>query len=187
MGKDSKKEEGKEPGKKEERKPEHKEERIAKPEKRVQNVIRLGETNLDGNKNVVSAIRDVKGVSFTLAHVIANVSGFGNKKVGDLSDEELKKLDDMINNPQKYNIPSWLYNRRKDFETGEDKHLSVSQLELTQKMDIGREKKLKSYRGVRHIFELPVRGQRTRGSFRKGKVVGVSRKQKAQRAAKSGK
>jgi small subunit ribosomal protein S13 len=39
-------------------------------------------------------------------------------------------------------------------------------------------KKMKSYRGVRHIFNLPVRGQRTKSNFRKnkGKVTGVKRK-----------
>ena len=166
---------------------EHKEEEKTKTEKKVQNIIRLGETNLDGTRSVKSAILGVKGVSFSFAKAVAKISGFGDKKVGDLSEDELKKLEDMINHPEKYQIPSWLYNRRKDPETGEDKHMSVSQLELTEKLDTGREKKLKSYRGVRHIMNLPVRGQRTRGSFRKGKVVGVSRKARAQQAAKSGK
>ena len=38
-------------------------------------------------------------------------------------------------------------------------------------------KKIKSYRGIRHMFGLPVRGQRTRSNFRpnKGKVQGVKR------------
>ena len=171
----------------EEKKAEHREEEKVKTEKKVQNIIRLGETNLDGTKSVKSAILGIRGVSFSFAKVIAKISGFGEKKVGDLSEDDLKKLEDMINHPEKYEIPLWLYNRRKDPETGKDKHLSVSQLELTEKLDIGREKKLKSYRGMRHIMNLPVRGQRTRGSFRKGKVVGVSKKARAQQAAKSGK
>lgn len=158
-----------------------------KGERKVQNIIRLGETNLDGTKSVKSAILGVKGVSFAFANAIAKVSGFRDKKVGDLSEDELKKLEGMINHPEKHQIPLWLCNRRKDPETGENKHLSVSQLELTQKMDIGREKKVKSYRGMRHIMDLPVRGQRTRGSFRKGKVVGVSKKERAKESAKKGK
>ena len=156
-------------------------------EKKIQNIIRLGETNLDGTRGVASAILGVKGVSFAFANAIAKVSGFGNKKVGDLSENELKKLEDMINHPEKYQIPLWLYNRRKDPETGENKHLSVSQLELRERLDTGMEKKIKSYRGMRHIMDLPVRGQRTRGSFRKGKAVGVSKKARARQAAKSGK
>ncbi len=174
-----------EKGRKEE-KVESREEGKAK-ERKVQNVIRLGETNLDGTRVVASAILGIRGVSFAFANAIAKISGFEKKKVGDLSDDELKKLEDMINHPEKYQIPLWLYNRRKDPETGENKHLSVSQLELTQKLDIGKVKKIKSYKGMRHIMGLPVRGQRTRGSFRKGKVVGVSRKARAKQAAKSGK
>ncbi len=157
---------------------------MEKGERKVQNVIRLGETNLDGTKNVTTAILGIKGVSFSFAHAIAHVSGLGERKVGDLSEDELKKLEDVINNPGKYGIPSWLYNRNKDPETGENKHLTVSQLELAEKMDIGREKKIKSYRGMRHIMGLPVRGQRTRSSFRKGKTMGVSRKSKGQQTGK---
>jgi small subunit ribosomal protein S13 len=160
------------------------EEKKAKPEKKVQNIIRLGETNLDGTKKVASAIRDIRGVSFSLANAIAHVSGFGEKIVGDLSESEFSRIEDIINNPEKYQIPLWLCNRRKDPETGEDRHLTTSQLEFAQKMDIVRERKMKSYRGVRHSLGLPVRGQRTRGSFRKGKVVGVSRKAKAKKGGK---
>jgi small subunit ribosomal protein S13 len=43
-------------------------------------------------------------------------------------------------------------------------------------MDINELKRIKCYRGIRHAAKLPVRGQRTRGSFRTGKTVGVSRK-----------
>ncbi len=48
-------------------------------------------------------------------------------------------------------------------------------------------KKIKSYKGVRHMFGLTVRGQRTRSNFRKnkGKVrLGVTRK-KAEPAKKN--
>jgi small subunit ribosomal protein S13 len=72
-----------------------------------------------------------------------------------------------------------MFNRRKEPETGETKHITTSQVEFIQKMDIDREKKIRSYRGVRHSLGLPVRGQRTRSSFRKGTTVGVQRKAKA--------
>jgi len=156
----------------------------AKPERKI---IRLGETNLDGSKRVDVAIRQVKGVSFVFANAVAKTLGFENRSLGDLSESELKTLEDALTNPAKYDIPSWLFNRRKDPDSGTDTHLLTSNLELTQKMDIDRMKKIKCYRGVRHILDLPVRGQRTRSSFRKGKTIGVSRKAKAKQAAKSGK
>jgi small subunit ribosomal protein S13 len=146
------------------------------PQKRkVQEIIRLAETNLDGGKKVKVAIRDVRGVSFMFSNAVTKVVGFGDKRLGELSEHELSHLEDVIANPGKFGIPAWLYNRKRDPITGKDAHLTVSKLELRHKMDINEMKKLKSYRGVRHIVGLRVRGQRT-GSGSGGKTVGVSRK-----------
>jgi small subunit ribosomal protein S13 len=152
-----------------------------KPARAAKQIVRLAETNLDGGKPVRAAIRSIRGVSFMLSNAISSVSGLGDRKLADLSDGELKNLEDIILNPGKHGIPAWLYNRRSDPSSGKDSHLSVSTLDFTSKMDIDQMKKIKSYRGIRHIHHLPVRGQRTRGSFRKGKTVGVSKKKAAQK------
>ncbi|RLI97810.1 MAG: 30S ribosomal protein S13 [Candidatus Aenigmatarchaeota archaeon] len=157
-----------------------------KPESKAVNIIRMAETNLDGTKNVFDAIRDVKGISFMLANAISKASGIGSKKLGDLTDQEREKLEDMVMNPQKLGLPAWMYNRRKDPKTGKDSHLTVSELEFTKKMDIDQMKKFKTYKGVRHASGLPVRGQRTRGSFRKGKTLGVSKKKEQPATKKKG-
>lgn len=146
----------------------------AKKEARVKDIIRLVETNLDGGKKVRVAIRKIRGVSFMFSNAVAKNIDFADKKLGELSEQEMQKLEEVIMNPERFGIPSWLYNRRKDPATGKDSHLSVSRLELTQKMDINEMKKMKSYRGVRHILGLRVRGQRT--SSGGGKAVGVIRK-----------
>ncbi len=145
-------------------------------ERRIKQIIRLAETNLDGEKPVRTAIRSIRGVSFMLSNAIASVTGFGDKNLGQLSGEEYKRLEDVIANPEKHNIPVWLLNRRADPMTGEDRHLTVSKLEFAHKMDINEMKKLKTYKGVRHAVGLTVRGQRTRSSFRRGSIVGVKRK-----------
>ncbi len=147
-----------------------------KPARPTQQIIRLVETNIDGNKPVRAAIRSIKGIGFMFSNAISKVSGLGDRKLSDLSDGELKNLEEIILNPDKHGIPLWLYNRRFDPVRGDTRHISVSTLDFTQKIDIDRMKRFKSYRGVRHIQHLPVRGQRTRGSFRKGKTVGVSKK-----------
>ncbi len=144
--------------------------------KKVQSIIRFGETNLDGSKKVRHALRQVKGISFAFSNAVCHVSGLGDKVFSDLSDQEMSKLEEIITNPLKHNMPKWMVNRRMDPESGVDRHLTTSQLDFNSNMDINRMKRIKSYKGVRHIFKLPVRGQRTRGSFRKGKVVGVSKK-----------
>ncbi|MHA1596704.1 MAG: 30S ribosomal protein S13, partial [Candidatus Asgardarchaeia archaeon] len=57
-------------------------------------------------------------------------------------------------------------------------HLLGSDLILRINMDIQREKKLRSWRGMRHALGLKVRGQKTRTTGRTGRTVGVRRKKK---------
>jgi small subunit ribosomal protein S13 len=98
------------------------------------------------------------------------------KQVGSLSVDEVKKIEDVIKNPLKYKIPNFILNRRKDYDTGEDKHLTAADLKLITGFDIKRFKKIRSYKGIRHAMGKPVRGQRTKGHFRHGKTVGVRKK-----------
>jgi small subunit ribosomal protein S13 len=75
-------------------------------------------------------------------------------------------------------LPDYLKNRRMDFETGENKHLISSDLDLKKEFDIKRLKNIKSYRGYRHVAGLPTKGQRTRSHFRKNKAKGAGIKKK---------
>ena len=70
-----------------------------------------------------------------------------------------------------------MLNRKHDPESGQDRHLLVAELDFEKDNDIKRMKMIRSYRGLRHMFGYPVRGQRTRSNFRKnkGKVMGVKR------------
>lgn len=145
-------------------------------DKNFKGIIRISETNLDGGKSVRIGIINVKGISFMFSNAISSVCSFSEKLIGDLTDQEIKQLEDIIENPGKYNIPVWLYNRRFDPTTGSHIHQTVSTLTFTKTMDINNMKKLKTYKGVRHSIGLPVRGQRTRSSFRKGSTVGVRKK-----------
>lgn len=146
--------------------------------------MRLAETNLNGSLPVRRAILGIRGVGNMLSAAVSSVSGLGDKTMSSLSPEEMKKLGDVLANPEKHGIPTWMLNRRFDPFTGEDKHLLVSKLQFAQKKDIDEMRKFKTYKGVRHSQHLPVRGQRTRGAFRKGKTVGVKKKKAAPAKAK---
>lgn len=150
----------------------------------TQQIIRLVETNIDGKKEVAAAIRRIDGISFMFANAIVKAGHFQKKKIGDLSEDDIKTLESIILHPEKHGIPAWMLNRRKDPVTGEAKHLTSSTLEFTQRMDINEMKKMKTYKGIRHSLGLPVRGQRTRASFRSGKSVGVVKKKAQPGAAK---
>ena len=135
-------------------------------------IVRIGNADLNGNKKLMYALTRIKGVKYMFANAICEALGLDkNMKVGNLSDDDIEKIEDAIRNPSKYNIPSWLFNRRKDPETGEDIHLISNDLDFAIQQDLNLLKKTKSYRGIRHALGLPVRGQRTKSNFRKSKVV----------------
>lgn len=137
-------------------------------------LIRVSNVDLDGSKPLLHALRKIRGVSYSFANAICNTLDLDkNQKAGSLTKEQVKRLEDEIKNPS---FPAWLLNRRKDTETAKDKHLIEAGLKLQREFDIKRLQRIKSYRGLRHAQGLPVRGQRTKGHFRKGKTVGVQRK-----------
>lgn len=143
----------------------------------VKGIVRLAEADLEGTRKTGHALMKIRGVGKTLSKVMADVSGIDpNKMIGTLTDEEAKRLEDIILHPGKYGIPAFLLNRRSDPETGEDLHKTSSELIFVKKNDIDSMKKMQCYKGVRHQFGLPVRGQRTRSSFRTGGGIGVVKK-----------
>ncbi len=145
--------------------------------KEIKGIVRIAGTDIKGDTQLFVSLQKIKGVSGSLANAICRIHNLDqNRKVGTLGATEIKKIEETLKNPTKFGIPSWMVNRRKDLETGEDRHLAGPDLTLTQTQDIKRMIRIKSYKGVRHMFGLPVRGQRTRSSFRKGRTVGVVRK-----------
>ncbi|MEM5870954.1 MAG: 30S ribosomal protein S13 [Candidatus Aenigmatarchaeota archaeon] len=147
-------------------------------------VVRLIDTDIDGTLPIRRAIWKIKGVSFSYGNAVCKVfkevTGIDREfLIGNLNDEQIQILEDIIRNPQKYNIPSWLYNRRKDIYDGKDYHIVGDDVKIKMQFDIKREIELGTYRGWRHKLGQPVRGQRTRSHFRRGQTVGVIRNKEA--------
>jgi len=143
----------------------------------LRGIVRLAGADMKGEKQLMIAIRQIKGIGPSMANAVVKVGGFDpKKKIGLLSDSELKKLEDIVTNPKKHNIPKWALNRKNSPDTGEDDHLISSELTFANRQDIKNLIDMKCYRGTRHMYGLPARGQRTRSSFRKGKTVGVVKK-----------
>lgn len=163
---------------KEEQKKEKPKPRIERREVEGKELIRVANTDLDGKKTVIQAIKSIKGIGHTMAKVICSASGFNpNIKLGSLDENGIVKLEGVIRNPENYGVPAYLLNRRKDIETGKDIHLTGSDVDVAKRFDIQRMVNIKTYRGWRHMLGQPVRGQSTRSSFRqKGRAVGVMKK-----------
>lgn len=142
-------------------------------------LVRVASTDLDGKKSVLYALTKIKGVDISFANAVLSVTDIPkDKKAGVLTDSDVEKLNKVFEDPSKHGFPSWLYNRRRDYETGEDIHLISADLDFTKDADIKRLKKTKSNRGMRHAWNLPLRGQRTKANFRrsKKKLTGPKRK-----------
>jgi len=146
-------------------------------------IIRMMGNDLDGTRNVVYALTKIRGVDIRLANAIVKKAGIPlEKRLGFLSDIEIRKIEEIVRNLEDYDLPAWLLNRRKDLETGKDLHITTSDLDLQTKIDIERKKTLRSWQGYRHAYGLRVRGQRTRTTGRKGKAVSVRKKREVKPA-----
>jgi len=139
-------------------------------------IVRLHGTNVDGTKLVPYALTEVKGVGVRLARAIVKQLALDpTERLGNLSDADVKRLEEAVEKPQSVGLPTWMVNRRKDPMTGEDLHLLTADLTLRNKDDIDIMRETRSWKGDRHSKGLKVRGQRTKTTARKGRSVGVSR------------
>ncbi|RLF24212.1 MAG: 30S ribosomal protein S13 [Thermoprotei archaeon] len=141
-------------------------------------VVRLAETDLDGTRNVVEALARICGIGWNTAVAVCRIVGIDTRRrLGELSDAELRKVEEVIRKLHEY-VPGWFCNRPKDPRTGKDVHLVGSDLVLAVRADVELLKKIKCWRGIRHSLGLKVRGQRTRTTGRTGVTIGVTKKPK---------
>ena len=145
-------------------------------------IVRVIGKDLDGTKSIDVGIQGIKGIGQRVGGMIA--SEFRkentvpkNKRLGELTDAEIHKLEEIIQAPEKHQLPTWSLNRQKDYETGIHKHLTMNDLAFSLRTDLTRMAETKSYKGLRHMWGLTVRGQKTKSRHRgKGGVVSVTKK-----------
>jgi small subunit ribosomal protein S13 len=140
-------------------------------------ILRIVDKDVDGTLKTPYALNKVKGISLSLANAILKKAAINpDTRAGFLTETDVEKIEEIIKEPTKYGIPSWLLNRRKDAEVGKDMHVISADLVLKTKMDIEQMKEIRSWRGYRHAYGLKVRGQRTKTTGRSGKALGVKKK-----------
>ncbi len=143
-----------------------------------QHRVRVAGVVLDGSLPLERALTEIKGVGPRIANIVGhNFAVSEKKRIGDLSEQEIDELEKVLDSLASV-VPPWMLNRRKDPESGKNRHLLGPDLDMQLREDINLMRRLKTYKGVRHSLNLPVRGQRTRTSFRKGATLGVSRRKK---------
>ncbi len=140
-------------------------------------MLRIAGSDVAGTLKTVYALKEIKGISMSLSNAILRKANINpDLRVGFLTESDVTKIEEIIEDPTKYNLPAWLFNRRKDTETGRDMHLTSAELVLKTKTDIEQAKEIRSWRGYRHAYSLKVRGQHTKTTGRAGKALGVKKK-----------
>lgn len=123
-------------------------------------MARIAGIDLPKKKRSEVGLTYIYGIGRTTARTILGRAGVDfNKKIGDLTNDEVAKIRGIITS---------------DFKV-EGALRSEVQMNIKRLMDIG------CYRGIRHRRGLPVRGQRTRTNARtrKGKRKTVAGRKKA--------
>lgn len=123
-------------------------------------MVRILGVTLPDNKRIDYSLTLIYGIGWKNVVKILSAAGVSpNKKVNEITEEELKKINEVI---------------EKNFKVEGDLREMVNE-------NIKRLKEIGCYRGLRHIRNLPVRGQRTKSNARtkrgKRKTVGALKKE----------
>lgn len=128
-------------------------------------VVRIQGENIPMNKRAEIALTVIFGIGRSRARKILLQNNIKNKKIEDLTEEEINKI--------RYCIE----------RGGGDDFKTAGALRTQIFNDIKSLKDIGCYRGIRHIKGLPVRGQRTKTNCRtrKGPRKTVANKKKAEK------
>jgi len=141
-------------------------------------IVRIANTDIKGSKKVLKGLCSIRGIGDMFSNAILKSAEISvKKKIGELSEAEIKKIEQIIKSPEEFKIPSFLFNRKMDPETMKDEHIIGSDLKLQNDFDIRRMKRIRSYKGIRHNLGLKVRGQRLK-RFRRGGAAIAKKKVK---------
>ncbi len=138
-------------------------------------IVRIADTDLRGSESLECELTKIKGISINLSKAIMKAAKLTGIQVGYLKDAEAQQIEAVLADPEAFGLPAWLLNRRKDLESGKNRHLIGADLTLQTSADIDLMRESRSWKGTRHSLGLKVRGQRTKTTARSGRVVSVRR------------
>ena len=134
---------------------------------------------MNGKQKAPFGFRQIRGLGRRFSFLTLKIAQVDcNKRTGEVTDEEVKVISDIIARPTDYNIPKWFLNRQHDPRNGQYSQLISNQLDTMLREDLERMRKIKQHRGLRNFWGIRVRGQRTKSTGRCGKTLGVTKKKK---------
>jgi small subunit ribosomal protein S18e len=134
-------------------------------------------TNIDGRRKIQYALTAIKGIGARYSNLVLKKADVDlSKRAGEVTNDEFERVINIVQNPRQYKIPDWFLNRQKDIKDGKYSQLVANNLDTKFREDLERLKKIRAHRGLRHFWGVRVRGQHTKTTGRRGRVVGVSKK-----------
>ena len=89
----------------------HHDMRMQQEKKYDEKMVRIMSEDIEGSMKLYPALTKINGVSWALANAVCiSLSLDKTRKVGSLTEAEIKKVTEFIKNPQ---IPTFLFNRNK--------------------------------------------------------------------------
>jgi small subunit ribosomal protein S18e len=134
-------------------------------------ILRILNTNVKGTDKVMYALTKIRGIGRRFSNLIFKKADIDlNKRAGELTEDEIEALKTIIANPLQFNIPVWFLNNQKDHKDGKDSQVVSNQLDTKLRDNFERMKKIRLHRGLRHYWNLRVRGQHTKTTGRRSKI-----------------
>jgi len=135
-------------------------------------ILRILNTNVKGTDKVMYALTKIRGIGRRFSNLICKKADIDlNKRAGELSEEEIEAIKTIIANPLQFNIPEWFLNSQKDHKDGKFTQTVSNQLDTKLRDNFERMKKIRLHRGLRHYWNIRVRGQHTKTTGRRGKIA----------------
>jgi ribosomal protein S13 len=140
------------------------------PEGQFIHIRRILNTNIDGKVKTMFALTKIRGIGRRFANLVCKRAKIDMmKRAGELSNDEIERIVAVIQNPLDYNIPVWFLNRRKDPKDGANLQVTSNNVDTVLRDDLERLKRIRVHRGLRHSWNLKVRGQHTGTTGRRGR------------------
>ncbi|PIO02635.1 30S ribosomal protein S13 [Candidatus Micrarchaeota archaeon CG_4_10_14_0_2_um_filter_55_9] len=144
-------------------------------------IVRIFGQDVKGSDPLKRGLQRVKGIGSNLAASLTRAieresSINGNELCGNLSDQQIEEIEEILKNPVKHEVKPFVLNRLADPEKGSARHVLGTDLRFATRQDIMEMRETRSWKGFRHATGQKVRGQHTRTTGRSGMSVGVLKK-----------
>ena len=138
-----------------------------------QHILRILNTNVDGRHKVMYALTRIKGIGRRFSNLLCKKAQIPlATRAGELKEAQIETIKTILNNPGQFNIPDWFLNRQKDHKDGKNAQVVSNGVDTKLREDLERMKKMRLHRGLRHFWNIRVRGQHTKTTGRRGKQTG---------------